>query len=33
MGAWKRATQLSALIAMKTPSSWVYRVAGGIGAL
>lgn len=33
VGAWKRATQPSALIAMKTPSSWVYGVAGGTGAL
>lgn len=33
VGAWKRATQPSALIAMKTPPSWVYGVAGGTGAL
>lgn len=31
-GAWKRATQLSALIAMKTPSRCVYGEAGGTGA-
>lgn len=33
VGAWKKATHLSALIAVKTSSSWVYRQAGGTGAL